>query len=259
MRVGFRAARGAPGTTTLALAVAAEMNTQKGDTVVVEADRHGGTLAALLGLAATPSVIEFGTDARDANAGALDDETTHDLGEGLRLLAAPCSARQAATAWEAAKVRFEAVAKATPANIVIDHGRNPAEGEGAAHEDPFVWVVRPTLPELASLIAALRDSGDPDPELRFIAVVQPPPSTRHGLHPREVREVLAPLGRLIDIPWDPNAVAALSSSLMRRGWRRSRFGTAVGSLAADLASLPVAAPQLHEDLGAQNRIEVLAP
>jgi MinD-like ATPase involved in chromosome partitioning or flagellar assembly len=258
MRVGFRAARGAPGTTTLALAVAAEMNAQTGDTLVVEADPHGGTLAALLGLAATPSVIEFGTDGRPATENTLDAETTHDLGEGLRLLTAPCSAIQAATAWTAARVRFEAVTRAMSANVVIDRGRQPSDGDGNDGEDRQVWVARPTLPELASLIAALRDGDDTDPELRFVAVVQLPPSTGHGLHPREVREVIAPFGRLVEIPWDPRAVAALHSSPTRLTWRRSRFGTAVGSFAAELLSLAVP-PQLQEDPSPPDRVEVLSP
>jgi MinD-like ATPase involved in chromosome partitioning or flagellar assembly len=258
MRVGFRAARGAPGTTTLALAVAAELNAQTGNTLVVEADPHGGTLAALLGLASTPSVIEFGTDGRPVTANTLDDETTHDLGEGLRLLTAPCSAKQAATAWAAARIRFEAVTRAMSANVVIDRGRQPNGEDFNDFEDRHVWVVRPTLPELASLIAALRDGDEADPEPRFLAVVQPPPSAGHGLHPREIREVLAPFARLVDVPWDPSAVAALSSSPTRLTWRRSRFGSAVGSFAAELLSLTVP-PQVYEDPSSRDRVEVLSP
>ena len=148
--------------------------------------------------------------------------------------------------------------RAFPGNVVIDHGRHHGDPPGLETEDRQVWVVRPTLPELASLVAALREGDEPDPDLRVVAIVQQPPAVGRGLHPREVHEVLNPLASLVEVPWDANAVTAMSSDLGRPSWRRSRFGTAVGSLVSELLRTPTAAPHRSEPTDEHDLVEVLS-
>jgi Flp pilus assembly CpaE family ATPase len=78
MMVAFQSARGAPGTTTLALATAVELSTRTPAAVVlVEADPCGGVLAAELGLPATPSIVEFATDSRSSEPDLFATDFVH--------------------------------------------------------------------------------------------------------------------------------------------------------------------------------------
>ena len=237
MRVGFQSARGAPGTTTLALATALELNSRGCEVLLVEADPAGGVLAADLGLPASPSAIEFSTDPRMRDADVFAGEAIHMLGDRLQLLTAPCSGRQSLAAWTVGAQRFVDLAASLPGHVVIDLGRGLPAAAPAVLEhlmDRSVHVVRPSLPELAALIAGLREH-DSDPSLRLIAVVDQPGA---AVGQREVREVLTPYGMVIEIPWEPVAASQIRTVQGRiRG--RSHFGTAMRELVDGLlATLP---------------------
>jgi MinD-like ATPase involved in chromosome partitioning or flagellar assembly len=228
MRVAFQCARGAPGTTTLALATALELSSRGCEVLLVEADPAGGVLAAELGLSGAPSTVEFSTDPRMRDPNVFAAEAVHLLGDRLRLLTAPCSGRQSLAAWTAGAPRFVELAASLPGHVLIDLGRGMPAGAPAALEqlaDRSVFAVRPRLPELAALIAGLREH-DGDPSLRLICVVDQPGS-RVGQ--REVREVLAPYATVMEIPWEP--VAALQvHALGGHKWARSRLGTSMREL-----------------------------
>ena len=237
MRLAFQSARGAPGTTTLALATALELSSRGGEVLLVEADPAGGVLAADLGLPAVPSAVEFSADPRMCDANIFAHEAVHLLGDRLQLLTAPCSGRQALAAWTAGAPRFVELATTLPGHLVIDLGRGLPAGAPAALEelsDRSVHVVRPSLAELAALIAALRENTG-DPSLRLIAVVdQPGTSVTH----REVREVLTPYGTVINIPWEP-VTAAQVRTVQGRLRPRSPLRTAISELVDGLlATLP---------------------
>lgn len=224
MRVGFQSARGAPGTTTLALATALELSGRGFEVLLVEADPAGGVLAADLGLPASPSAIEFSTDPRMRDADIFAREAVHQLGDRLQLLTAPCSGRQSIAAWTAGAQRFADLAPNLPGHVVIDLGRGLPAAAPAVLEnlvDRSVYVVRPSLPELAALIAGLREN-DVEPALRLIAVVDQPGAP---VGQREVWEVLTPYGTVVEIPWEPVSALQVRTARGRR-WARSRFGTA---------------------------------
>jgi MinD-like ATPase involved in chromosome partitioning or flagellar assembly len=235
VRVAFHSVRGAPGVTTLALATAIEVAARRSGVLLVEADPAGGVLAALLNLPASPSVVEFSTDARMITSDVFLMEGVHVLGGGLNVLASPCSARQSRTAWATGAAGFRDLAGRLDGDVVLDLGRGVEAGVPEAIEqlaDQVVFVVRPWLPDLAGLVARLREH-DSDPATRLIAVVGAPlsPAT---VNPREVRDVLAAHGQVVEVPWDPKAIASLTSSPLRRKWLRSRFGTTVTALVTHL-------------------------
>ena len=243
MRVAFQSVRGAPGVSSLALATAVEVAARRSGVLLVEADPAGGVLTAQLNLPSSPSVVEFSTDARMTAAEVFLLEGVHLLGGGLNVLTSPCSARQSRTAWAAGAAAFRDLVGRLDGDVVLDLGRGVESGVPDEIErlaERLVFVVRPWLPDLAGLVARLREHGS-DPATRLIAVVDAPlsPAT---VHPREVGDVLGAYGQVVEVPWDPKAIAALTSAPLRRKWLRSRFGTVVTALVTDLltAAAPIA-------------------
>lgn len=236
MRAAFQSVRGAPGVSTLALATAVELTARRSAVLLVEADPAGGVLAAQLGLPTDRTVVEFGTDARMTAPEVFLAEGVHFLGGGLSVLTSPCSPRQAATAWGMGATAFGELARRLDGDLVIDLGRGPSAGGPPALErlaDRLVYVVHPALPDLAALVASLREH-DSEPRMRHILVVST--ATRSRANPREVRDVLAPHGQVLEVPWDPAAVEALLADPQRRRWTKSRFGSAVTQLVSRLVA-----------------------
>lgn len=234
MRVAFQSVRGAPGVSTLALATAVEAAAHRSAVLLVEADESGGVLSAELGLPPAPTVVEFGTDARMTAPEIFLAEGVHFLGNGLSALTSPCSPRQSASAWSMGAAAFGELAARLDGDLVIDLGRGSTAGAPAALErlvDRLAFVVRPALPDLAGLVATLREH-DSEPSTRLIAVVDA--ATRSKVNPREVRHVLAPHGQVVEVPWDPAAIDALHADPFRRRWTKSRFGSAVAGLVTRL-------------------------
>ena len=233
MRVAFQSARGAPGVTTLALATAVELSGRTSAAVVlVEADPCGGVLAAELGLPATPSVVEFATDVRSSDPEVFATEFLHAVTGSLRVLSAPCSARQTVAAWAAGASRFTDLARCLSSHVVLDLGRGVSAGVPEGLDllaERTVLVARPTVGDLAALIAGLR-GHDSDPSMRLLLLAEPPTGAGSGVHPREAFDVLAPYGTVLRIPWDPSAAAQVRSAPARRKWARSRFGSAVAAV-----------------------------
>lgn len=245
MRVAFQSARGAPGATTLALATAVELSRRSSAAVVlVEADPCGGVLAAELGLPAAPSIVELATEARGGERDLFGTEFLHAVTGSLRVLSAPCSARQAAAAWAAGAARFAELARGLSSHLVLDLGRGVTAGVPQPVDllaERTVYVASPMVADLAALLAGLREH-EGDPSRRLVLLAAPPTGTQSRAHPREARDVLAPYGRVLEIPWDPAAAAQVRSAPGRRAWARGRFGAAVTAVVDTLLGLasPVA-------------------
>jgi MinD-like ATPase involved in chromosome partitioning or flagellar assembly len=231
VRVAFQSTRGAPGVTTLALATAVELSSRAATGVVlVEADPSGGVLAAELGLPAAPSIVEFATDSRSSDPDQFAAEFVHAVTSSLAVLTSPCSARQTAAGWSAGASRFSDLAHRLTSHLVLDLGRGVNAGVPEALDllaERTVHVARPTVGDLAALIAELREH-ESDPSMRILVVAESP--TRSGLNPREVRDVLAPYGTVLEVPWDPAAAAQIHSAPARHKWARSRLGATVTAL-----------------------------
>jgi MinD-like ATPase involved in chromosome partitioning or flagellar assembly len=233
MRVAFQSARGAPGTTTLALATAVELSARATAAVVlVEADPAGGVLAADLGLPAVPSIVEFATDSRGSDPDVFATQFVHTVSASLRVLPSPCSARQTSAAWAAGATRFAELARSLASHVVLDLGRGASAAVPPTLDllaEETVHVVRATVGDLASLIAGLREH-DSDPSMRTLLVVDPPPNSAAEVPAREIREVLASFGTVLEVPWDPAAALQVRTAPARRKWVRSRLGTTVTTL-----------------------------
>jgi MinD-like ATPase involved in chromosome partitioning or flagellar assembly len=233
MRVAFQSARGAPGTTTLALATAVELSARATTAVVlVEADPAGGVLSADLGLPAVPSIVEFATDSRGSDPDVFVTEFVHAVSASLRVLPSPCSARQTSAAWAAGASRFAELARTLTSHVVLDLGRGahaavPPTLDLLAQES--VHVVHATVGDLAALIAGLREH-DTDASIRTLLVVDPPAGSATRVPMREIREVLAGYGTVLEVPWDPAAALQVRTAPVHRRWIRSRLGTAVTAL-----------------------------
>ena len=233
MRLAFQSARGAPGTTTLALATAVELSSRQAEVLLVEADPAGGVLTAELDLPAAPTVVEFSTDARMVQPDVFRANAVHALSGELHLLTAPSSSLQTTAAWSAGAERFARLAPALAGHLVLDLGRGTSAG--APHTldllaERTVHVVRPELPDLAALIATLREH-DSESSMRVLLVVDRPRGAPASVvNPREVREVLAPYGAVIEVPWDAAAAMQVRTAPLRRRWARTPFGTVITRL-----------------------------
>lgn len=237
MRVAFQSPRSAPGATTLALATAVELTSRSSAAVVlVEADPCGGVFAAELGLPATPSIVEFATDSRSSDPDLFATEFVHAVTGSLRVLTSPCSARQTAAAWAAGTGRFCDLVQRLSSHVVLDLGRGTTAGVPAELDllaERTLHVARPTVSDLAALIAVLREH-DSDPSMRLLLLAEPPAGAASCVHPREARDVLSPYGTVLEVPWDPAAAAQIRSAPARRKWVRSRLGSMVVALVDNL-------------------------
>jgi MinD-like ATPase involved in chromosome partitioning or flagellar assembly len=257
MRVAFQSARGAPGTTTLALATAVELTCRTSDAVVlVEADPCGGVLAAELGLPAAPSIVEFATDASSSDPDLFASDFVHSMPGPLRVLSAPCSARQTAAAWTAGASRFCDLARGISSHVVLDLGRGTSAGVPAALDllaERTVHVARPTVSDLATLIAGLREH-DSDPSMRLLLLAERPAGAASSVPSREARDVLGQYGTVLEVPWDPTAATQVRTAPDRRKWVRSRLGSTVTALVDNLLG-----PTLSAAVASQPTLVAVAP
>lgn len=143
--------KGAPGATTLALALALTVRSTHEDPVVlVDADPDGGDMAARLGLPSSPGLVTLAAAARRG----LDTEdifhSTRDVFPGVQLLAAPSSPEQSSSSLMALRRALAAVLDGRTS--VVDVGRwtprSPASDLVAA-ATAAVLVIHPSLSGVA--------------------------------------------------------------------------------------------------------------
>lgn len=119
MRWGLVSAKGSPGVTTLALAIAAAS-----DAVVVEADPSGGDVQCWAGSRGEPGLVRVASGARHAaDLSTLLDECASEVWRGVRVVVAPAGCEQAESALVALGVRFAGLVEATARPVVVDGGR----------------------------------------------------------------------------------------------------------------------------------------
>lgn len=118
--IGICSAKGAPGVTTLATALALA-----GGAVLVEADAAGGDLALSRAIPHSPGLIQLAARARttDPGRGLLTDLVRTDEVDGLRMLPAPVEAPAARAALAILAERPAILARAARENLVLDFGR----------------------------------------------------------------------------------------------------------------------------------------
>ncbi|PSK89935.1 hypothetical protein CLV63_12439 [Murinocardiopsis flavida] len=146
---------GAPGVTTLSLALAATWPAQ-GSTVLVEADSSGGAIAAWRRMPTSPGLVDLAAAARTGSAFAPEqDETllrcTQTLPGGQRVCVAPATADRAGGAVTLIAQHPAVLASASGPVVVVDVGRmtpRSAAAHLAAAADVAVLVVGDDLAQL---------------------------------------------------------------------------------------------------------------
>lgn len=165
--VAVAGVKGAPGVSTLVLALACTWPATRGVTVV-EADPHGGVLAARRMLAPEPGLVTLAAALRrGATALAAHTQT---IGADAHAVAAPASAEQTRAALVIACERLPHVLGAHDGDVVIDCGRLTTDSPTlplARHATVTLLLVRPRADDVVAVrdrVQTLRRTGV-DPHL----------------------------------------------------------------------------------------------
>ena len=264
--VALASAKGSPGVTTTALALASWWPRQA---VLIEADPAGGDLAARTGLAEEPGLVGLAAalrrDRPDAPlSGDLLERYQQRSPIGVEVVAAPASSRQARAAVSLLSAQ---AARSSPAggDLLMDLGRlagnshsgaAPASHKMGGTADLVVWVCRPELADLAHIAGVL----GPEHPMRTDAVGTDAVGTDAvgtdavgtnagetetvivlcGEGPYPANEVSATLGRPVlgSLPADNAGAAALWAG-GARSWAHSALGRSTRDLVEALvARLP---------------------
>lgn len=226
---------GAPGTTTLAVALGAAW--ARGAALLVEADPSGGVLAARFGLSVDPGLTSLAGRARRGLDATDVDDAAHVLPGGLAVVVADPGAEVTSAALEAGGRILGTALAGHPGDVLVDAGRLVPGSPAHALLDQatlLVLVCRPRVDELA--VVARRLPSLADRRDTVVAVV--------GERPYRSDEVAAVLG--VDVVGvvadDPKAAAALggrAGSSQRSGLLKSaetvatRLAERLGQRAAD--------------------------
>lgn len=222
---------GAPGATTVALALAASWP----DAVVVEGDWQGGRLAARFGLRRDPGLVTFAA-ARESLDLAAHVQV---LPGGVEVVAGPESGEAAGGLWASAGATLASRLSSTRRPVVLDGGRFSVGSPIVAHAVPLassvVLVVRNEPGDLAVAAAGLGRLRRANPAIGLVV---------SGAAPYSAAEIADALGTavLAVVPWDPDAAAAVSSGAAHRNLRATAFARSVRSLAEALVDVPPNTP-----------------
>ncbi|TQS42808.1 hypothetical protein [Cryptosporangium phraense] len=244
----WASAAGAPGVTTTALAVAAAWpaaatqptglspaaaGTGAATAVLVEADSHGGDLAARYRVAEEPGLAGLAAAARSPRGSdemaAMLQGYARALG-GARAVTAPVGSGQTAAALGilAAGGGPLAVAGMSPVPVLVDAGRlSPVSAVVPllAAADLIVLVARADLADLAHTRELAAHLAGLNP--RRVALLRGP----NPYHPVEVAAQLG-IPLLGSVPDDRRAATSVA---VRRSWRHGAWARAIAGVAARLA------------------------
>jgi MinD-like ATPase involved in chromosome partitioning or flagellar assembly len=242
---------GAPGRSTVAASLAASFADRHHDTVLVDADTYGGSIAQMLAM--LDEVSGLMAACRAANQGRADEVADHllDVEARLRLL----SGIPRADMWPQVRPgALELVLQRLRADadvVVADCGFSLEPGEGAggagrhqvtrhvlATADTVLVVGRADPVGLSRLVRAVHDLSDVVDVEPILAVNLMRPSV--GWSEREVAGTLTRLTGIEPVTFIPADVAAIDLAVMRGQVPRvvapsSAFVSAVDDLAASLA------------------------
>jgi MinD-like ATPase involved in chromosome partitioning or flagellar assembly len=208
-------AKGAPGATTTALALAAAWPGE-GKPLVVEADPAGGDLRLRFGLCESPGLVSLAAAARRAGLTAsLAREHAQCLPGGVEAVLAPVEAAQCRATLDALGTLW-AEAEFGGTTLLVDLGRLPSTG-GAAKlpgvADAVVLVSGGSIEALAHAAEAAQVLGKSAAKV-VVAVV--------GSCPWPAGEVASALGVVscVMLPDDTGSAALLKGARARERWRR---------------------------------------
>lgn len=251
---------GAPGVTTLSLALAAAwpaVSVGEVRPVVLEADASGGDVAARLGRAHTPGLLDVAAAARRTHPGSLLT-AVQELPFGVRAVLAPSGAGQCRAAVELLEADGGRMLRGDAPDIgtvIVDLGRvaDLALDRGlVAWADAVVLVAGGGVDALAHVFACREALAGADRAM-VLAVVGPCPYPE-----REIARALG-LEHVVLVPQAPRSAGVLcgasAGQLRLAGWRRSALATAAERLGRRVLELLPAEPDFP---GAQPAVAVSA-
>ena len=200
--VALGSVKGAPGVSTLALALASVWPADRCVTLV-EADPDGGVLAARRGLRVEPGLVTLAAAVRRGADGFGGH--AQELGAGVRAVVAPPAAEQVRAALSVAGDLLPTALAADDEDVLIDCGRLHVASPAmplCRHADATLLALRPRLDDVMVVrtrVVGLRQIGV-DPALLLL---------RDGPYPAD--EVAAAVDATVaaEIPADHRAAAAL--------------------------------------------------
>ena len=241
---------GAPGRSTLAASLAASFAHHGSDTVLVDADTYGGSIAQMLAM--LDDVSGLMAACRAANQGRVDEVTEHlhDVEPRLRLL----SGIPRADMWpqvrpgaldlvlqrlqaESDVLVADCASSLEPGEGAHSAGRNQVTRHVLSSADAVLVVGRADPVGLSRLVRALHDLSDVVEVDPAVVVNLMRPSL--GWSRREIASTLTRLTGIEQVTFVPADVSALDLAVMRGRLPRdvapsSAFVTAVDDLAATL-------------------------
>lgn len=229
--VAIWSARGSPGATTTALALAAAWPPGR-NVVVVEADAAGGELVCHMGLWADPSLVTLAAQSRSSVTTEGLWAHAQPLGDtGVRAVAAPPDPRRASAALSSlAQASLVHPDTSTgDLDVVIDLGRLDPAGPAASVAANAQWSLVVARPNLVEAAHVRERAGALGREVGLVAT---------GVGPWRADELAESLGlRLVAaLPSDPRAARALVGGRSGRGLARTALVRSAQGLAAELVA-----------------------
>jgi MinD-like ATPase involved in chromosome partitioning or flagellar assembly len=227
--IAITSGKGSPGTTTLALALAA---TARCDSpLLVEADASGGDIAARAGLGLDPGLLTLAAAGRRGVSSELVAGHSQRLLGDVRVLLAPTSPGQALSVLSPTGEALAHLLSTSSSDAIVDVGRwdsSRSSTSFVANARHTVLVFRPTVEgveRVRSLAASLERAG---------AHVVPTVVGERPYTPLEVRAALASNDLLV-VEHDPRAASALASGGVPDRWlRRSPLLRSAAAIATEL-------------------------
>jgi MinD-like ATPase involved in chromosome partitioning or flagellar assembly len=243
MQLALTSAKGSPGVTTTALALAAAAGApgaagREGRALLVEADPAGGDLECWCGPHGEPGLLRAVTDVRDHSDADRLRRHAVTVVPGVDALLAPTTAASMAAAWRTASEGFTGAFAGLGEPVIVDCGRwlaggSDRRGELLAEADVVVVVCRPTLASVEHARALVVALGTESQQLAVVVVGGARP---YG--PEEIASALrAPVAGVL--PWDQRGVIALVEHGVGRSWLRSPLAIAADEVLGTLTGLAV--------------------
>jgi Flp pilus assembly CpaE family ATPase len=246
----FVSAKGSPGATTVAAALAAVAAVHS-QSVLVELDPAGGTVQMLARGSATSGLVEAATQLRrDPHDLAAVRDSTVELPPGVRTVLAPTAGHAAESVVRSLGTRWLPVLGACAPLVFVDCGRWALSQRSASRvggADLVVVVCHPTIESVEHtrhIIQPLREAAR-----QQVAVVV------IGAKPYSPEEVAHHLGAPLagGIAWDPRSLLSFWARGSNRTWLRSRLARSAAATLQGLLAVQTATPALEASAGAPPR------
>jgi len=235
------AAKGSPGVTTAAAALAA-VATTSGRSILAELDPSGGSIAVLTGQPAVVGLVDAATLLRRSTSAAAVDDNATMVPHGIATLLAPNSGAVAESVIGSISERWVPALRTAALDVIVDAGRwEPSQttARRVLGADVLVVVVRPTV----AGVEATRHIVD---RVREVAK-RPAAALVVGAKPYRPEEVAHHLDLPLagSIAWDPRGATNLWAHGVSRTWMRTLLARSAAAVWGNLfeIAMPVTAGQ----------------